>query len=105
MSEAEQFGTVYKRVMTDTRLPATAKAIYAYLCTYADKEGVCFPSNPRIVKELGLSRQTIEKHLEILELYAYISRDYERAGGRYTKRIINIFPPDKWLPDNAKLSL
>lgn len=96
----EQFGVVYKRVLEDERVPAAAKALYAYLTCFADEEGVCFPGNAKLSKALGKSKQSIEKYLRILCENGYLSKEREKSGNIYGKRIIYITPPEIWRKSN-----
>ena len=66
------YGIVYKAVMTDERLSLTAKAIYAYLCSYTGSKGIVFPSRARILSELKLSKNAYYKHFNKLVELNYI---------------------------------
>lgn len=66
------YGIVYKAVMTDERLSLTAKAIYAYLCSYTGSKGIVFPSRARILSELKLSKNTYYEHFNKLVEMDYI---------------------------------
>ncbi len=66
------YGIVYKAVMTDERLSLTAKAIYAYLCSYTGSKGIVFPSRARILSELKLSKNTYYEHFNQLVELDYI---------------------------------
>ena len=66
------YGIVYKAVMTDERVSLTAKAIYAYLCSYSGSKGIVFPSRARILSELNLSKNAYYKHFNQLVELDYI---------------------------------
>ena len=66
------YGIVYKAVMTDERLSLTAKAIYAYLCSYTGSKGVVFPSRARILSELKIAKNTYYEHFNKLVELNYI---------------------------------
>ena len=67
------YGIVYKAVMIDERLSLTAKAIYAYLCSYSGSKGIVFPSRARILSELKLSKNAYYKHFNQLVELDYIT--------------------------------
>ena len=67
------YGLIYKAVMQDKRLSATAKAIFAYLSSYAGAGTVSFPSRTRILKELGISESTYYKHFRQLIDCGYLN--------------------------------
>ena len=60
------YGLIYQNIMQNPDIPAYSKAIYAYLCSYADTEGVCYPSTNRIMSELGMSKNTLYKYMAYL---------------------------------------
>ncbi len=66
------YGIVYKAVMTDERLSLTAKAIYAYLCSYTGSKGIVFPSRARILSELKIAKNTYYEHFNKLVELNYI---------------------------------
>ncbi|MEE1154068.1 MAG: helix-turn-helix domain-containing protein [Acutalibacteraceae bacterium] len=67
------YGIIYKAVMQDERLSLTAKAIYAYLCSYTGSKGIVFPSRARILSELKLSKNTYYEHFNQLVELDYIT--------------------------------
>lgn len=76
-------GMVAQKVMRDKTISMTAKAIYAYLCTFAwggvDNERKAFPSISTQCKELGIkSDKTYYKHRKQLEEAGYIT--IEKTG-------------------------
>lgn len=54
--------------LLDFGLPAGAIAVYVYLLRHADRRtGQCHPSTATIARELHLSRNTVAKHVRLLE--------------------------------------
>ena len=84
------YGTIAKSVMTDTRLSATAKAIYAYFCSYAGAGKQCFPSRDKICYDLNITTNTYTKHLRALIEYGYITVCQERVNGRWARNIYTL---------------
>ena len=78
---AKGFGTIPKIVMQDRRLKPTAKAIYAYFCSYAGAGSTAFPSVNKIVYDLNMNKDTYYKHLEILKDCGYVTVTPNRAEG------------------------
>ena len=60
------YGVVYQRVMSSDKLHRDSKVIYAYLCSYANIEGVCYPTRERIMNDLQMSKTTLYKYLKPL---------------------------------------
>ena len=60
-------------VLLDMDLPANAVAVYLYLLRNADrKTNQCHPSEGTIAKRLHLSRNTVAKHVRLLEERGFI---------------------------------
>lgn len=70
-----KFGVVHAEVIRDPGLSLRAKGIYALLCTFADKERVCFPSINTLSELSGVSRRTTERTLKELEEKNYVKRE------------------------------
>jgi len=69
------FGQVSNTVLRDPELSLGEKALYAYLCTYADSQtDELFVSINRIAAELGIGHSTVKRHLYTLEKKAVIIR-------------------------------
>ena len=88
------YGLIYKAVMQDKRLSATAKAIFAYLSSYAGAGTVSFPSRTRILKELGISESTYYKHFRQLIDCGYLNVVQRKVGHKFSVNdyYINEFP-------------
>ena len=70
------FGVVGKIVMQDIRISVTAKAIYAYICTFGN---VSYPGRDKICHDLQINKGTYSKHLKALVIYGYLSIQQERG--------------------------
>ena len=60
------YGVVYQRVMDSDVLRRDSKVIYAYLCSYADKDGVCYPTRARIKAALQMNDKTFKRYMDPL---------------------------------------
>ena len=78
------YGMIYKAVMKDTRLSITAKAIYAYLSSYAGAGTVSFPTRSRILHDLGISESTYYKHFHQLLDCGYLTVKQRKAGHKFS---------------------
>ena len=66
-------------VLLDMDLPANAVAVYLYLLRNADrKTNQCHPSEGTIAKRLHLSRNTIAKHVRLLEERGFIVTEHTK---------------------------
>ncbi|MDY2776955.1 MAG: helix-turn-helix domain-containing protein [Collinsella sp.] len=86
------FGTISRDVMRDSSLHATAKAIYAYFCSYAGGGVTAFPGYKTICSELGLSYPTYRKHRDSLIERGLISVEQNDRGpnGRWSSNVYTI---------------
>lgn len=50
-----------------SNLPHRARAVYLYLEQRANKDGICWPSQKRIAKDLGMSVSTVKRALNDLK--------------------------------------
>ena len=57
------FGKVDINVMSDSKLSAMAKSVYACLSCYADKNRECYPSRAVLIGMLGISKASFDKYM------------------------------------------
>lgn len=81
------FGIIPKLVMQDRRLSIQAKAIYAYLCSYAGNGETAFPSRNKILFDLCINKDTYQKYLKQLKDYGYIKVQKVRKDGRFIRNL------------------
>lgn len=86
------YGVIPKLVMTDTRLSLTAKAIYAYLCSYLGSSKKVFPSRIRILTDLNLSKNAYYKHFKQLLDFGYITISKRKHFLNRNEYVINDSP-------------
>lgn len=70
----EGYGQIAKLVMCDKSLSVTAKAIYAYLCSYAGGGDVAYPGIKRICEDLKIKSHTFHKYFKQIEEAGYIKK-------------------------------
>lgn len=105
---AAGYGVMPKSVMQDTRLTIEAKAIYAYIASYAGTGTTAFPGKRKIAADLKISEERLYTHRKQLIKYGYITVTQERGPGGtlgktvYTLEPIAIERPDA--PDTGKPS-
>ncbi len=67
------YGKVYKVVMRNSAIPLTAKAIYAYFCSYAGSGTTAFPHREKIIRDLRINKNTFTKHINFIVDAKYIT--------------------------------
>lgn len=100
---AQGYGLNPKIVMRDKRLTTTAKAIYAYISSFAGAGKQAFPNRDMMIEELQISKDTYYKHLKYLIDADYIRIERTRnKKGIYEKNIYTIVAlPNPKLSDNT----
>jgi len=78
------YGKIYKLAIRDRELPLLAKAIYSYFCAYAGSTTKAYPRRDKIVRDLGINKDTFTKHLNMLVDEGYIAKERTSAGNPYT---------------------
>jgi len=85
---AKGFGIIPKLVMQDPRLTRDAKAIYAYICSFAGAGTTAFPSTEKMCRDLGFGKhETMKKHRDLLEKYGYIKVEQQRENGKFARNV------------------
>jgi len=81
------YGIVPKKVMQDEELSIEAKAIYAYLCSYAGNKNFAFPSVDKIRYDLGISEKRFYKHINQLLDSPYMKKEKKRTNGKFERNV------------------
>ena len=84
------YGTVTKEAMQDRELSIEAKAIYAYLCSFAGGKDEAWPSVSKICYDLNISEKRMRKHLNLLITNEYIDR-YRRRFDKSKQWASNVY--------------
>lgn len=98
------YGIIYKKVMRDPNLAIQAKAIYAYICSFAGAGDTAYPGAELICKELDINKDTYFKYLGQLKEAGYIEVSKQpQEYGRFAKNIYTIiYTPCPKPPDTVK---
>lgn len=75
------FGIIPKFVMQDPDLSITAKAIYAYFCSFSGNGDSAFPGRSKILNDLLISKNAYYKHFGLLKDQGYILVQQSRLNG------------------------
>jgi DNA-binding transcriptional MocR family regulator len=82
--ERNSFLIVGKAIAADTRLSATAKLLYAQLYDHRNKRtGQCNPKQSLLARELGISMDTVQRHLSQLRQHGFVVITRGQNGCRY----------------------
>lgn len=86
----EGYGTIAKVVMQDRNLHVTAKAIYAYMNSFAGGSQSCFPTRSKMAYDLQISNETLGKYLKELSENGYITIEQTKKQGKFACNIYTI---------------
>lgn len=92
--DCKGYGIIAKAVMTDTDLNITAKAIYAYFCSFTGKGTIAFPKREKILYDLQINKMTYYKHLNQLIEEGYIKIEKQKQYP-FNNRYIIVSCPKK----------
>lgn len=84
---SQGFGFSPKLLMKDKNLTIEAKAIYAYLASYAGAGMSAFPSVDLICHDLSVTRQRYTKHRDLLVKHGYIRVEQQRNSTGFGKNL------------------
>lgn len=101
MARKGGYGIVYQEIMRNKSITPEAKAIYAYLCSFAGSGNTCYPGVELMRSELGMGADRFYKHMRQLVDAGVVIKDQERQGNRWGKTIYRIsHHPDFQLSQN-----
>ena len=85
---------VLKMVVSDKRLPAYSKVIFAYFESISDEKKICSKNRDVIARELNIRMNTLDKNVKKLENYGYVCvyRSLFRTNVYVLKREIDEIP-------------
>ena len=95
------YGIVYREIMRCKELTPEAKAIYAYLCSFAGCNTSCYPGADMMKRELQMSADRFYKHMRLLTERGIVTKSQERKGNRWGRTIYTLnHTPDFQLSQN-----
>lgn len=95
---AQGYGIMPKVVMRDRRLTVDAKAIYAYMVSFAGAGQTAFPKRATILADLCISKTSFYKHFQLLLDHDYIRIKRQKVGNLLGRNIYTLV----MVPDEAE---
>lgn len=84
------YGTIPKAVMQSQEISITAKAVYAYFCSFTGAGDSCFPSQSKICTDLRISKDSLSKYLRELKSFGLIKVVQEKESGRFSRNVYTL---------------
>ena len=82
---ASKFGVVPTLAILDKSITHAELRVLALLCSYADKNGECFPSQSKMAECLGIARENVNRHIQSLHKKGWV-RSVQRFRDDGSKR-------------------
>lgn len=76
-------------------MPANMQAVFMWICSHANAEGLCFPSMATLARETDLSESTVKSHVKGLVERGFLSVSDRYRGGRQTSNLYQIHVIEK----------
>lgn len=84
------YGIVFQTVMRNKNLSPEAKAIYAYLCSFAGNGETCYPSAEMMRNELNMGENRFSKYMRELIACGVVERTRRASGNLLSGNIYRI---------------
>lgn len=85
------YGYLSKAIMKYDGISIKAKAVYAYISSYAGKEGIAFPSRALICYDLQISQDSLSKYMkELVDNHIIIKQHQRQAGNKFANNVYTI---------------
>ena len=84
------YGYSPKKITRDASLSIEAKAIYAYLASFADDEGKAYPGIELMCHELNISEKRFHRHKKQLIDQGFITLERERTDNGWSNNIYTL---------------
>lgn len=84
------YGLVSRRILRDPELSAEAKAIYAYLSSFAGSGNTCYPGIELMMKELQMGKDRFYKNMGYLIQAGIVRKSQERNGNRWGRTVYTV---------------
>lgn len=80
----QKYSIIPARAVYDPKLPHHVLRTLCAICVYSDQEGYCWPSQSTLARNIGVTRETINRHIRQLKSLGYImvERRYKKDGGQ-----------------------
>ena len=84
------YGLIYQNIMRNPDIPVYSKLLYAYLSSFADKDGMCYPSKKCMCHELNITEKTASKYMKPLTDRGIVRVERKKEHGLLTNNIYYI---------------
>nr|WP_321303429.1 conserved phage C-terminal domain-containing protein [uncultured Trichococcus sp.] len=84
------YGYSPKKITRDASLSIEAKAIYAYLASFADENGIAYPGIELMCHELNISEKRFHRHKKQLIDQGFITVERERTDNGWSNNIYTL---------------
>jgi hypothetical protein len=61
--------------------PLEAQALFMWLCSYSNEDGVCFPSRKKLAQRCGFTVKTLDKYMKVLVSIGVVQKQIRKKEG------------------------
>lgn len=76
---------IYQDITRDSKITMATKGLYAYLSSFCGVSDEYYPGVETITKELGITKDTFYKHVNVLVAAGIVEKKQEVVNGRFGK--------------------
>ena len=87
---SQGYGTVPKAVMQSQEISISAKAVYAYFCSFTGAGYSCFPSQYKICSDLEISKNSLSKYIRELKDAGFVEVEQEKVNGKFARNVYTL---------------
>ena len=87
---SQGYGTVPKVVMQSQEISISAKAVYAYFCSFTGAGHSCFPSQYKICSDLEISKNSLSKYIRELKEAGFVEVEQEKVNGKFSRNVYTL---------------
>lgn len=98
----ERWAKTAARAVFDRRLTALDTRILSAIGTFANREGIAWPSQETIAMRLGVARETVCKSIQRLRRYGYLDRYRKRTARGWKRNVYRLLYPE-YVPIPAQM--
>lgn len=91
MAKQKGYAKTDNKIIRDPSLTMESRQLYTILASYCDKNRECYPSIDQLLRDTGISKDRLYRHMRILEQRGIIEKFYSKSDtnkfGKLTYRL------------------
>lgn len=71
--------------------PSFVQAVFFWICSYADEEGICFPSRTSIAENAGCSVRSVDRAIELLCATGFLEKQTRKDPSNPNRNLTSLY--------------